>query len=230
MSRVHPVLWVLVYFSMVGCASTPDTAELRIKVIDAASRKPLAGAVVAIEKGGLYVPNPDPSRGAPAYVYGTQVASDGTVQLSLPTGAIGVHSFEGGYYYGSRLVTFDQDLGITIDMEAFQSSESPPAITNAQLEPSSVAPGGSFTVSADVTHGDANDPLSDEVIVTWPAKSRSRALDPPAPGVQGKGFPDGQWSATLSAPNDPGTYNYYLTATSEGCVTSEVVPLVLQVQ
>jgi hypothetical protein len=213
-----------------GCAGTPDEAELRIKVIDARSRAPLVGTLISIEKGGIYVSNPDPSRGNPSFVYGALIGDEGTFSLMLPTDELGVHSFAPGHYYGARRVELDQDLGITINMEAFQANELAPTISNAQLDPATVAPGADFTVSADVAHGDANDPLSEEVIVTFPAELRSRALDPPSPGIQGTAFPDGVWRATLTAPSQAGSYVYYLSATSEGCVTSDIVALTLEVQ
>lgn len=223
-------------WAAVACAGTPAEAELRIKVFDIGANTPLGGAVVAIEKGGIYVTNPDPARGNPSYVYGARASSEGTLSLRLPTGSIGVHTFADGHYYGARGLELDQDLGITINVESFQRSEQPPTLSNARLEPATVAPGADFILSAEVTQGDSGapdhgpDPLSEEVIVTDPAAQRSHALDPPTAGVQGTGFPDGLWSTTLSAPADTGSYDYFLTATSEGCVTSDVTVLTLRVE
>ncbi len=214
----------------VSCTATPEEAELRIKVVNATTRAPLPNTLISIEKGGIYVKNPDTSRGSPAYVYGAVTGAAGTARLQIPTDDVGVHTFLAGYYYGSRLIEFDQDLGITVSMETFQNNETPPSVTNAKLEPAVVAPGASFTLSADVNRGDADDPLSDEVVVVFGEAHFSRALDPPSAGVQGKGFPDGLWKTTLTAPNSPGTYTYHLAATSEHCVTSDPIALTLDVQ
>jgi hypothetical protein len=216
-----------------SCA-TPDEAELRVKVFDVGQNLSLAGAVIAIERGGIYVTNPDPSRGNPSYVWGARASDQGTLGIRLPTGPIGVHAFADGHYYGAHELELDQDLGITVNIERFQREEVPPTIAGATLEPSVVTPGQSFTISAEVTQGDsgppnhASDPLSEEVIVVDPVGLHSRALDPPSAGIQGTGFPDGVWSTTLSAPSEPGTYDYYLTATSEGCVTSDATVLTLE--
>ncbi|MBK7582948.1 MAG: hypothetical protein IPI67_22480 [Myxococcales bacterium] len=230
------ILWSGVAGSLAtGCYQTPDSAELRIKLVDTSepkSPKPMAGALIAIETGGLYVTNPDPSQASPSYKYGGRAGDDGTLIMTLPTDTIGVHSFATGYYYGSRLVPFDQDLGITINMEPFRTPFPPlPTITNPTLSAVSVAPGAEFTISCEVKAGEAADPLSDEVIVTIPAENRALALAPPSAGVQGKGYPDGTWSLQLVAPGEPGSYEYFLSATSEGCVTGDLGPaLVLEVK
>jgi hypothetical protein len=202
-------------------------------VIDAAEHAPIPGAIVAMEKGGIYRTNPDPSVGNPSYVYGARADDQGTVTMVLDTDFIGVHTFVNGYFYGARLVELDQDVGVTVNMEKFTNKSPPilpPTIQNEALSPSTVAPGAPFTVSADVQKGEATDPLSEEVIITFPKGGTCRALDPPSAGVQGKAFPDGAWSALLTAPDEPGTYEYYLSATSEGCVTSDVKTLTLIVQ
>jgi hypothetical protein len=260
--RLNTDLAAVVWGCLVLGCSTPENAELRIKVIDATSRLPLASSVIGIEKGGLYVSNRDPSKGNASYQYGVQTGSDGTVRVTLPTDLLGVHSFAPGkpvcdaacrmaittgYYYGARLVELDQDLGITLNMEPFQKGCSgapdticPPQITNEMwcIPPAtgtcpaaatSVAPGAQFMISAQVSAGDPKDPLSEEVIVIHPDSNQSKALDPPSPPVS-RGFPDGPWSATLTAPQQPATYQYYLSATSEGCVTSDTVPLTIIVQ
>lgn len=215
-----------------GCYTEPEEAELRIKLIDSETKAPLSGGLVSLEEGGIYVRNPDPSLASPAYVHGLQASSAGTMIFNLKTGAPkGIHSFVDGYYYGSRLVeVFDQDIGVTVNMKAFKDGETPPTISNAALSPDTVAPGAAFTLSADVTSPSASDPLSDEVIVIYPHAQESRALAPPSAGVQGQGYPDGTWSAALVAPSTAGSYEYYLTATSEHCVTSNVTILTLQVQ
>jgi hypothetical protein len=168
--------------------------------------------------------------GAPAYIYGGMTSGAGTLFLNIPTDDVGVHTFFDGYYYGSRELTLDQNLGITVSMETFQNNETPPSITNPKLEPATVGPKEQFVVSADVARGDADDPLSDEVIVVFADAHFSRAMDPPSAGVQGKGFPDGIWKTTLTAPDQPGTYHYDFAATSEQCVTSDLVRLTLEVQ
>jgi hypothetical protein len=152
--------------------------------------------------------------------------------MTVPTGELGIHTFTSGYYYGSRFVDFDQELGITINMEPFRDPKpAAPTIASPELSPATVAPGEVFVVRADVKAGNAKDPLSEEVIVIHPRSGTSRALDPPSAGVQGKAYPDGIWKTTLTAPSEPGTYEYFLAATSEGCVTSDIPPaLVLQVQ
>jgi len=234
-SRSFLVLFGVAAGIATGCYEQPDTAELRIKLIDTSdpkSPKPMSGGLVAIETGGMYVTNPDPSRGSPAYKYGARASDEGTVIMTLPTDTIGVHGFATGYYYGARLLTFDQELGITINMRPYRPPiPALPTVTNATIAPATAAPGGEFTISCDVQAGDPDDPLSDEVVVMIPAELRARALDPPSAGVQGVGFPDGTWSTQLVAPDEPGSYEYYLSVTSEGCVTGDIgPPLVLEVQ
>lgn len=218
--------------ALAGCYTAPEKAELRIKLIDSQTKAPLSGGLVSLEEGGIYVRNPDPSKASPAYVHGLQASSAGTMIFELKTGSPkGIHSFVDGYYYGSRLVeVFDQDIGVTLNMESLPTGETPPSIANAALSPDIVAPGEAFTVSADVTAPSSSDPLSDEVIVIYPHAQESRALAPPSAGVQGQGYPDGTWSVVLVAPSTPGSYEYHLTATSEHCVTSNSVLLTLQVE
>jgi hypothetical protein len=54
-------------------------------------------------------------------------------------------------------------------------------------------------------------------------------LDPPSLGKKDD-FPDGVWSSTFAAPTDTGHYVYWLSATTAGCVTGDLVTLTLDVQ
>ena len=44
------------------------------------------------------------------------------------------------------------------------------------------------------------------------------------------GYPDGLYTTTFAAPANPGTYTYYISTTTLGCVVSDLVSLTLTVQ
>src|SRR5262245_36338411 len=71
----------IVTAQLAGCGGSSDEAGgtgLAGTVVDAASNAPLPGALIVIEEGGAYRPNPDPSKGNPSYRYGTRGGADGS--------------------------------------------------------------------------------------------------------------------------------------------------------
>lgn len=221
---------------LAACGSKVDLPPPRAKpitvtgrVVDATTGLALAHVPIAVEIGGHYVTNPDPSKGNPSYQRGTVTDDRGTYTLHLISGSLGFHSFLDKYHYGTQGLSADGDVQFDIPMEE-RTIESPPTLTNARLEPARVYGGGSFTIKVTAAAPSPKDPLSEEVIVVEATTSMSAALDPPSPGVQGRGFPDGEWSRRLTAPSSPGTYVYYLSATTEGCIVSDLALLKLEVQ
>src|SRR5207302_9572150 len=120
---------------------------------------------------------------------------------------------------------------VTVDSQMEKRElEMPPTLTHARLEPAKVLADATFSVRVTAAAPSPADPLSEEVIVVEATATMSAELDPPSAGVQGKGFPDGEWSRSLTAPHAAGTYTYYLSATTEGCIVSDLVLLKLEVQ
>jgi len=228
----------LVFPLMLVCAAGcgDDTEEgpgITGTVLDAQSKAPIGGAVFAIEKGGAYVHNPDTSKGNPSYVYGGRSNSDGSFTLKLPAGKVGVHVFADGHRYWPSGV--DITDGALTDLspkpEPNLPADVPPTLTGVKLEPAKVAPGGTTKLTVDAKASDAmKAPLSEEILVVLPEALFSRELDPPSPGMQGFGYPDGTYSATLTAPSEPGTYTYYVVASAENCVIAPTVTATLTVE
>jgi hypothetical protein len=220
-----------------ACGSSVDYPPSRIpasvrvtgRVLDGNKGTPLPHVPIAIEIGGHYVTNPDTSKGNPSYQRGTITDDQGAYTITLPSGSLGFHSFLDGYRYGTEGLMAQADATFDLMMEK-RDLESPPTLTNARLEPSQVSAGASFVVKVTAAAATPTDPLSEEVIVVEATTTMSAALDPPSPGVQGKGFPDGQWSRTLVAPTHVGTYSYVLSATTEGCIVSDLAALQLEVK
>jgi hypothetical protein len=55
-------------------------------------------------------------------------------------------------------------------------------------------------------------------------------MDPPSAGTPGVMYPDGIYRKTLTAPSAPGTYDIWISVTSEACVTAPPISMQLQVQ
>lgn len=215
---------------------TPSTSSdglvpLRGKVADSKTNAPIAGALVFVEVGGRYLPNPDPSKGHPDYRYVGLSDDQGAYEIRIPAGKAGIHSFKDGYRYGSDL-TEDAAQGFKVPspMEANLAADVKPFAGDFKVEPASVAAGASITFTATLRASGAADPMSEEVLVGEPVSQWARAMDPPTAGVQGKGFPDGTWKTVTTAPAKPGTYKYYLVSSSEKCITSDRLTVELVVK
>jgi hypothetical protein len=191
-------------------------------------RVPLAQALLAIEAGGIYLSNPDPSKGNPSYQYSTVTDANGMFDITLPCNKVGIHAYLDGYRYGAALSEVGKST--TVTAEAFLPQDKAPNISSPSISPALAAPGAAVSVDATVAASDPRDPLSEEVLLFEPVHSFAKALDPPSPGVQGKGFPDGRWRTFFPAPDEPGSYTYFLVATSENCLASNRVPLTLTVR
>lgn len=228
--------WIVLALAA-GCGSKVDQPPPRAvtvsgRVLDAKTSAAMPGVPIGVELGGHYVSNPDPSKANLAYQRGavTDALGKYTLVLQPGNGKFGFHSFMPGYRYGTEGLETATDVTFDIKMEP-NTTEAPPTLTGARLEPAQVAPGGAFEVlvTAKAAAG-GKDPLSEEVLVIEPTMAMSAALDPPSKGVQGTGFPDGEWKRSLKAPGAAGTYVYHLSATSEGCIVSEIVKLELVVK
>lgn len=206
--------------------------DLTVQVVDSTTKKPMADSLVALELGGIYLPISDTSKGNPHYTLATKTDADGKFTMHLNTGPIGVHTFQDNYNYGRvRVDPYDNPLGVTVlEVEPLGTAlVVKPSATNFAAVPIQVSAEGSITFSAQLTHAswtDQNkvvhiDPLSDEVLLIEPTTQFVRAMDPPTPGVQGQGFPDGTWKTTINAPKAPGKYTYSLVISSENCVVSD---------
>jgi hypothetical protein len=204
-------------------------ATLTVHALDADTEEGLAGALVSIERGGIYVKNADTSKGNPHYQIGGQADATGTFTIPVPHDTLGLHIFAPGYYYGPGSAEVTGDMEMTIYVKRLLPMLVEPTLSGLVADPTSVAAGDTFTISVDVNASSADDPLSDETLVIEPTQFWTAALDPPSPGEQGVAYPDGAYSLTVEAPTEPGTYTYYVTTTSEGCVTSQPVSVDVEV-
>ena len=217
-----------------GCgseeASASDDRRLRARVVDSESSAPIAGALVSIENGGLYLGNPDSSRGNRHYVIGGRTGADGRFDVPVPVARLGLHVFTNDYLYAPWLIEPDGNLGVTILQKRRDAVLPKPIVTDLRAEPASAGPGETVRLTANVTAATPDDPLSDETLAIEPTRFWTAALDPPSPGVQGVGYPDGEYTLELQAPDQPGTYTYHVVTTSEGCVTSDALSVMVEVR
>lgn len=229
----------LTLVALVACGSSAaDTTPgakggavtLRGVVLDQKTGSPVAGAIVAVERGGLYLPIADYGQANPAYAFGAVTGADGLFAVDVASGLSGVHAFGNDFLYRGQ--PFDSNGGgsITVRIESRAAALLKPTITNASLQPKSVAPGAQVTVRADLHAGVATDPLSDEVLIVEPKTGWAGALAPPSAGSDRDHYPDGAFTRAFAAPTTPGTYTYRLTATTGGCVNADAVALELTVQ
>jgi len=227
-----PVLSALalsILATLAGCSDDPDEATVRVTVLDS-NDAPVPGALLGIEEGGAYQHTPDPAKGNPSWSYGAQAGANGQAQLTLPTGTYGFHSFVAGYYYGTSEVEIDSDPHEVTVKTRLLDGQMVPTVTDFALDPPAVAAGGSVTISVNAAAAAADQPLSEEVIVVIPALSICAAMDPPSAGMPGVAYPDGVYTKTLTAPSEPGSYEVWISVTSEGCVTAPPISMQLQVQ
>jgi hypothetical protein len=226
-----------------GSGAAPVT--LTGKVIDRDTGNPLAGTIVIVEVGGLYQANADTSKGNPYYKISALAGLDGAFSVLVPSGMVGLHTFEDGYYYGvlGPIDTALSPSANVVKAKALLPLDRKPTVAKLALSPATVAPSGSVTIGADVTEASISatddagadggahaDPLSEEVIAAETTTSWAAILDPPSPGIQGTGFPDGHYSKTFTAPSKAGIYTYSLVVSSEGCITSDRATATLTVQ
>lgn len=224
---------------LAGCETSPDEGILEVTFLGALGGAELGGAIAAIEDGGFNLQNPDPTVGAPSYRYGAQAGEHGSFTILLPAGHVGVHMFVDGYYCGAKEILIEpehfsfQQLEIRAEELPLDQVQRPVA-SNLRLEPGAVAPGKEFTISAHVSAGSPDDPLSDKIIAVQPELTLAAALDPPSEddeqGEQGVGPADGTWKRTLLAPDVKGSYTYHLVVATQGCVTSvpQTVTLIVE--
>jgi hypothetical protein len=236
-----------VAFPALGCSSSspssggaacgqpvPDggPVQMRGKVVDLlpdGGTVPVANAMVAVEYGGLYIPWCDLSKASPYYLFGSVTDDAGAFTVSARTGVLGFHGFATRQFYSRARVDTSQGTQVTITLSPQPDGQARPTVTGAAFDKTSVSPGAMVTLSATVRAGSSSDPLSDETIVVEPTHSWALELNPPSLGKKDD-FPDGTWSRTFAAPADAGTYTFWLSATSAGCVTSDLVQLTLVVQ
>lgn len=210
----------------------PDGGEPILK------RQPQAGSTVAVELCKLYSENPDPSKAHPNYRYATVTRQDGTFELMVPKGTVGLHTFKNGWQYG-RIEVPDAPERYIEDprfVEANARRLNPPVLSNFKATPTEAKPGETLSFSVD-TRRAGKDPMSEELIVYEPQTTIARAFAPPARGsplreVGGAkaGWPDGTWTATVPAPSRPGEYTFYAHSTSEHCVSSNKVSVQIVVR
>ena len=216
--------------SIASSCGTDENVDVHLLIVDNATQAPLAGALVSVESGGIYVENSDTSKGSAAYQYGGVADAEGKVTLSVPADVLGFHVFAAGHRYAPRKVTAEATMDLTIPANPALAQDTPPTLTDAAVDPATVAPGGSFTIMVTATAANQDDPLSDETIAILEGGDYSVALDPPSKGQQGVRYPDGQYKKALTAPNKAGTYVYHLVTTTEGCLTGDPVAVTLTVQ
>jgi hypothetical protein len=201
-----------------------------VTVLEDGGLAPVPNAMVAVEYGGLYLPWCDLSKASPYYLFGAVTDDAGAFALTAGAGKLGFHGFATGQYYSrAALDTSTGATTVRVALTALPPQQTKPTITGAAFDAPSVAAGAQVTITATVKAGTPTDPLSDETVLVEPTRSWALELDPPALGAKDD-FPDGTWSRTFAAPAQPGSYVYWLSATTAGCVTSDLVTLPLQVQ
>jgi hypothetical protein len=225
---------------LLGLAACGPRDVILGRVVDATTQRPLSGVVISGERGGLYVDNPDKTVGNPAYIFGAITDDEGFFEMKLREPVqVGLHTFIGGYRYGSLLVFATGEAVAEVGQGKLLAKDVPPTVSNVAFSRATVAPGEEVELSAEVVSGTfthpvtgeaTHDPLSEEVVLVHPEKGWSVALDPPFPGGKAGEWPDGVWTTRFPAPAAPGLYDYYFAATSEHCVTAELVKLQLTVE
>lgn len=219
-----------------GCtqAPIPDGGPAQVtgtvvSVLDDGGLVPVPNAMVAVEYGGLYLPWCDLSKASPYYVFGAVTDDGGAFSLTAGAGMLGFHGFATGQYYSRAPLDTSKGTSVQVVLSPLSPQQVKPTISGAAFDASQVAPGAQVTITATVKAGAATDPLSDETILVEPTQSWAAELDPPSTGKKDD-FPDGTWSRAFAAPSQPGHYVYWLSATTAGCVTSDVVTIPLDVQ
>ncbi|MEW5851806.1 MAG: hypothetical protein AB2A00_23655 [Myxococcota bacterium] len=183
--------------------------------VDFATQERVLDSVASVEEGGIYLPDHN------AYAYGAHGNAEGRLDLRFPTSTNkGFHTFADGYFYGALVCNPAENNAAVILMRPLGPGRDKPLLANARATPSTVQPGGSFTLQVDLSKNTDTAEHSDETLWVEPITGTSGRLLPPSPPVN-ENFPDGTYAATLTAPSEPGTYRYYLSATFHNCVTSD---------
>jgi hypothetical protein len=217
--------WMILILS--ACSSTNVISG---RVVDAATREPLASAVLSGERGGIYNDNPDKSKGNPAYVYSAVTDAKGFFELPLSSSQpVGLHAFVDGYRYGPLLVEAAGHAVVEVAVTKKLPEDLSPRISGVSLSSETVGSGQEVTITAMVRAGTSADPLSEEVLIVEPKMHFSVAMAPPTPGIPGR-WPDGVWIGTFRAPIVRGAYTLFVVATTEGCVTADRFQQILTVQ
>ncbi|AKT41481.1 uncharacterized protein CMC5_056890 [Chondromyces crocatus] len=221
---------------LAGCESNASIGVIQVAALGA-SGEPLAGALAAIEEGGLFVP---------AYVYGAQAGTEPTGEEEipptpgyfttvLPRGPKGIHIFAEGYQVASSefmLAPKETEVEeVEVRATPMPEGAARPATENAVFSPSSVTPGNTTTLTVDVTAAE-EDPISAQVLAIQPGEGLAAAFGPPVPEEEGaEAVPaNGTWSATLSAPVERGSYVYYVVAASENRMLAPIITATLIVE
>jgi hypothetical protein len=219
-----------------GCTQAPlpeggpvSVSGTVVSALDDGGLTPVPNAMVAVEYGGLYLPWCDLSKASPYYVFGAVTDDAGAFTLAARAGQLGFHGFATGQYYSRAPLDTSKGTTVQVVLSALPVGQTKPTIAGAAFDASSVAPGAQVTLTATVAAGSPSDPLSDETILVEPTHSWAVELDPPSIGKKDD-FPDGVWSRTFTAPAEPGHYVYWLSATTAGCVTGDLVNVSLDVQ
>ena len=194
-------------------------------------RGPQPGSTVFVELCGIYSANPDPAKGHPNYRYGAITREDGTFELMVPRGKVGLHTFNDGWFYGRTEI---EDAPVRVAerpefVEAAARRSPGPVLSQFAVRPAQATAGQELSFSVQAKSA-GRDPMSEEVVLFETRSGAARALAPPRRGVPKKGWPDGRWTATMSAPREPGRYTYIVQSTSEFCVSSNRLSLDVVVQ
>ena len=224
-------------------ASAPPapTVSLSGNVRGAASDAAVVGAFVIAEVGGLdglsldagATTTPDPF-----IRYGALTDDAGAFALSVPAGAVGLHTLAVGFAEGRQNVqaVASGDAPPPAALESlsalgFTDASATAVPTASRLTPSSlfVAPLASITFAVDIAAGSPSDPLSGDLFVVQPDTRWAGALSPPTPAVPGGPYPDGDYSLIVVAPSALGAYTYTVVAASVGGVPSVPVSVAVTV-
>jgi hypothetical protein len=218
-----------------ACVDTlPDGGPVQVtgmvvSLLDDGGMVPVPNAMLATEYGGLYLPWCNMAQASPWYRFGAVTDDAGAFTMTAAAGKLGFHAFATGQYYSRAPLNTSSGTTVTVTISPLPAGQAKPTITGAAFQQSTVAAGSQVTLSATVKAASSSDPLSDETVLVEPTHSWGVELDPPSLGTKDD-FPDGVWSLTFAAPSQPGAYTYWLSATSAGCVTSDLIQLPLTVQ
>ena len=215
------ILATLLALSQSACSGANGTCtggagNLTGNITDLPTGAPLIQPLIAIEIGGLNLPNRDPKHGNPSYTVGQQANYHGAFSVRLPCGDYGVHTYAVGYHCSG--VPASNGDSVKVALQPLDPNTAVlPTLGTPNLTATSVKGGAPITLSIAVQAGRASDPLSEQVLMIDPSLNLATALDPPSPGTA-SGFPNGTWSKSFNAPTAAGTYTYTVVAASLACI------------
>ncbi len=198
-------------------------APLKGTVVDATTQAPLGGSLVFVELCELYSFNPNKAAAHPNYRYGTVAAADGSFEVMVPKGPVGLHTFKEGYRYGSLKVDDSTASGLVVRTSALLAGDVRPTASGFSVDTRVAKPGQTLSFAVDVKAA-PKDPMSEEVVVLEAKTKDARAFKPPFRRTNDAflaGFPSGRWTATFEAPTTPGEYEYVFGYTSENCIVGD---------